>query len=90
MCLSQIYKKMFFGILLGVFLTSGCSGHSVKYGANSEGEGMASGEEMTGSADGVSYGTFRHADGSPMHGGTVNGTARIFNLGRSHRTLIVV
>ena len=83
MCLSQIYKKMFVGILLGIFLTSGCSGHSVKYGANSEGEGMPSEEEMTGSVDGVSYGTARHADGSLMHGGMVNGNSPYLQSGQS-------
>ncbi len=75
MCLSQINKRIFVVVVLGMFLTSGCSGHSVKYGANSEGEGMASEEEMTGSVDGVSYGTPRYDDGSPVHGGTVNGNS---------------
>jgi len=73
MCVSQNNNRIFLSIVLGIFLASGCSGHSVKYGANSEGEGMASEEEMDGSVDGVSYGTARHADGSTMHGGTVDG-----------------
>jgi hypothetical protein len=70
---SQNNNRIFLSIVLGIFLASGCSGHSVKYGANSEGEGMASEEEMAGSVDGVSYGSARHADGSTMHGGTVDG-----------------
>lgn len=61
MCVSQKNKRIFLMIGLGIFLVSGCSGHSVKYGANSEGEEMASEENMVGSVD-----------GSTMHGGTVD------------------
>jgi peptidoglycan-associated lipoprotein len=82
MCLSQNNKRMFITIVLGMFLVSGCSGHSVKYGANSAGEGMASEGEMTEPIDGVSYGTARHADGSTMHGGTVHGNSPYLQSGQ--------
>ncbi len=62
MCVSQNNNKLFFMIVLGMFLVSGCSGHSVKYGANSEGEGM-----------GLEEGLKASADGSTMHGGIVHG-----------------
>jgi peptidoglycan-associated lipoprotein len=73
MCVSQNNNRIFIAIVLGMFLASGCSGHSVKYGANSEGEGLASEGEMVSSVDGAGYGTTRNADGSTMYGGTVNG-----------------
>ena len=53
MCVSQYNNRLFLAILLGVFITSGCSGHSVKYGANSEGEEMVSSEEEIPSFQGV-------------------------------------
>ncbi len=75
MCLSQNNNKVFMAIVLGIFLASGCSGHSVKYGANSEGEGYATEEEMTTSVDSMSNGTPRYAaDGSLIDGGVVDGT----------------
>ena len=46
MSVSQNNNKLFLAILIGIFMVSGCSGHAVKYGANSEGEGMGSGGEM--------------------------------------------
>ena len=74
MCVSQNNNRLFLVIVLGMFLASGCSGHSVKYGANSEGDGMVSGEEMTGSDNGVSYDSTRYSsDGSIIDGGTVDG-----------------
>ncbi len=69
MGVSRNNSRLFLALVLGMFLASGCSGHSVKYGANSEGEGMASEGEMTGTVDGVSSGTARHADGTLIHGG---------------------
>jgi len=69
-------NRLFLAILLGVFMASGCSGHSVKYGANSEGDGMASSEgEMSGSGDNTYSVTGRNPDGTPIFGGTVNGNA---------------
>ena len=53
MSVSQNNNRLFLAILLGIFMASGCSGHSVKYGANSEGEGMGSEEEMNGSVAGA-------------------------------------
>ena len=73
MCLSQNNNKVFVAIVLGIFLASGCSGHSVKYGANSEGQGMGSDEEMNEVVDGVQNGSVRYSDGSTMDGGMVNG-----------------
>jgi len=74
MCVSKNNNRLFLAIVLGIFLTSGCSGHSVKYGANSEGEGMASEEEMSGGGDGkLSGGGSPRADGSIVDGGMVNG-----------------
>lgn len=69
MGVSRNNSRLFLALVLGMFLASGCSGHSVKYGANSEGEGMGSEGEMTGTVDGVSSGTARHADGTLIHGG---------------------
>jgi len=69
MGVSRNNSRFVFVMVLGMFLASGCSGHSVKYGANSDGEGMSSEGEMTGSVDGVSSGTARHADGTLKHGG---------------------
>ncbi len=72
MCVSQ-NNKLFFAIVLGIFLASGCSGHSVKYGANSEGDGMVSDEEMVGT-DGTQFdGVARNSDGTLMYG-KVDGT----------------
>jgi len=73
MWVSQNNCRLFLAVVLGMFVASGCSGHSVKYGANSEGEGMGSDGEMTGSVDSVSYGAARNADGTFINGGTVNG-----------------
>lgn len=86
MCVSQNNSRLFLAIVLGMFLASGCSGHSVKYGANSEGEGMGSDGEMTGAVDGVSYGTARNADGTPIHGGTVNGNNPYLQSGHGTST----
>ncbi len=66
--------RLFFAIFLGILMTSGCSGHSVKYGTNSEGEGTGTEEEMNGAMAGVSNGITYNADGTPVHGGTVDGT----------------
>lgn len=73
MSVSQNNNRVFLAILLGIFMASGCSGHSVKYGANSEGEGMSSEEEMNGSVAGVPNGRILNADGTPSHGGMVDG-----------------
>ncbi len=73
MSVSQNNNRVFLAILLGIFMVSGCSGHAVKYGANSEGEGMSSDEEMNGSIAGVSNGRTRNADGTTFRGGIVDG-----------------
>jgi len=74
MCVSQYNNRLFLAILLGVFITSGCSGHSVKYGANSEGEEMVSSEEeMRASEQNAPIGSVRNADGTTVHGGIVDG-----------------
>jgi len=74
MCVSQYNNRLFLAILLGVFITSGCSGHSVKYGANSEGEEMVSSEEeMSASEQTAPFGSVRNADGTTVHGGIVDG-----------------
>ncbi len=64
--------RLVVAIFLGILMTSGCSGHSVKYGTNSEGEGTgeAMNESMAGGSNGIAY----NADGSPVYGGTVDGT----------------
>lgn len=62
-------------VTLGVLIASGCSGHSVRYGANSEGddEMLASQDENTSGPDGA----MRQAKGSVaengINGGAVNG-----------------
>ena len=74
MCVRRNNNRLFLAIVLGMFLASGCSGHSVKYGANSEGEGLVAEKEKTGMGNGVSSATTQHAKGSILDGGTVNGT----------------
>jgi len=74
MCVSPNSNRFLLMIVLGMFLTSGCSGHSVKYGANSEGEEMGLDGNVTESGDGGTYGTVRDANGNLIHGGMVNGT----------------
>ncbi len=76
MCVSQNKNRLFLAVVLGVLMTSGCSGHSVKYGASSEGDGMSSTEEdMNGGTGEVPYGTVYRSDGTPVHGGTVDGNS---------------
>lgn len=72
MGVSQNNNRLFLAILLGIFMASGCSGHSVKYDANSEGEGMGSEEEMNGSVAGVPKGRTLNADGTTFNGGMVD------------------
>ena len=74
--------KLFLAILLGFLITSGCSGHSVKYGTNSEGEGVGADGEMNGSMAGGLNGVTYNADGSPISGGTVDGTSAYLNSGQ--------
>ena len=66
--------RLFLAIFLGILMTSGCSGHSVKYGTNSEGEGTGAEAEMNGSVAGGVNGVTYNADGSPISGGAVDGT----------------
>jgi peptidoglycan-associated lipoprotein len=74
MSVSQNNNRLFLAILLGIFMASGCSGHAVKYGANSEGEGMGSEEEMNGSVTSVpTNGGTLNADGTTFQGGMVDG-----------------
>jgi peptidoglycan-associated lipoprotein len=66
-------KKLVIAITVGMLMASGCSGHSVKYGANSEGEVNGQGEEeIVGSID---YPTrdARNYGGDTFPGGMVNG-----------------
>jgi peptidoglycan-associated lipoprotein len=72
MSVSQNYNRLFLAILLGIFLASGCSGHAVKYGVDSEGEGMSS-EEDGSVAGAPTNGGTRNADGTTFHGGMVDG-----------------
>ena len=74
MSVSQNNNRLVLAIVLGIFMASGCSGHSVKYGANSEGEGMSSEGEMAEAVEGGSSGTTRQSNGSMLHGGTVDGS----------------
>ncbi len=74
MCVSQNNNRLVLAILLGMFMVSGCSGHSVKYGAHSEGEGMVSHEEGMGvSVENAPHGLIRNADGTLINGGIVDG-----------------
>ena len=76
MSVSQNNKgRLVFAIFLGILMTSGCSGHSVKYGTNSEGEGLGTEEEMNGAMAGGSNGVTYNADGTPVYGGTVDGAS---------------
>ncbi len=74
MWVCQKNNTLLLAITLGILIASGCSGHSVRYGANSEGEEMTSSE--SGSAMGTD-GTMRQADGSVedkgINRGLVNG-----------------
>ncbi len=71
MGVSQTNNRLFLAIVFGAFMVSGCSGHSLEYGANSEGDEMISSEEeMNGTADRM----VRNADGTTMQGGRVNGS----------------
>ena len=72
MSVSQNNNRLFLAILLGIFMVSGCSGHAVKYGADSEREGM--GSEGDGSVAGApTDGGTLNADGTAFHGGLVDG-----------------
>ena len=67
-------NRLFLAILLGVVLTSGCSGHSVKYGTNSEAGGTGTEEDMNVEMARSQNGQALNADGSPLDGGLVHGT----------------
>ena len=74
MSVRQNNNRLLLAILLGIFMASGCSGHAVKYGANSEGEGMGTEEAMQGSETGVpNDGRTLNADGTLFNGGMVDG-----------------
>jgi peptidoglycan-associated lipoprotein len=64
-------------VTLGVLMASGCSGHSVRYGANSEGDEMtANQDENTPGPDGTmrqSTGSTGSVEGDGINGGSVNG-----------------
>ncbi len=81
MCVSQ-NNRLFLTIVLGLFLVSGCSGHSLKYGANSEGEEMAAKEGMSGTGETSWSGVARNPDGTLMHGGSVDGNNPFFRSGQ--------
>jgi peptidoglycan-associated lipoprotein len=69
MSISQNHNRLFLAILFGIFMATGCSGHAVKYGSDSEREGMSS--EEVGSVAG--NGKMLNADGTTFNGGMVNG-----------------
>jgi peptidoglycan-associated lipoprotein len=62
--------------VLGMLMTVGCSGHSVRYGANSEGEGESAIQENSAATGGVNAGAgggYRADGQSGYPGGAVNG-----------------
>ncbi len=70
-------KRQIIAIAVGLMLTAGCSGHSVKYGATSEGEDAEPGQaETVGSNTPYAGGTHgqRQGMGAGMDEGTVNGS----------------
>jgi peptidoglycan-associated lipoprotein len=74
MSASQNNFRLFLAILLGIFMATGCSGHAVKYGANSEGDGLGAEEDMHGSEAGALInGRTLNADGTTFNGGMVDG-----------------
>ena len=76
MGVSQNNNRLFLAIVLGMLMASGCSGHSVKYGANSEGEETAqNNEEMNESGERTPHGTVRNTTGTTVDGGTVDGNS---------------
>jgi len=61
--------------VLGVLMIAGCSGHSVRYGANSEGEGESASQGNSGETEGRNAGTGYMADGQGGYTGEmVNGS----------------
>jgi peptidoglycan-associated lipoprotein len=72
MSVSQNNNRLFLAILLGIFMASGCSGHAVKYGADSEREGMGSEEDGSVAGAPTDGGTL-NADRTNFHGGLVDG-----------------
>ncbi len=84
MCVSQTNNRLFLAIVCGAFMLSGCSGHSVKYGSNSEGDGMVSSEqdmnETTNGMDHPAEGSY--AGGTTVPGGTVNGSRPYARMGQ--------
>ena len=61
-------------ITLGLLIASGCSGHSVRYGANSEGDGMTSSEDGKEiGMDGMLSQANGSVEGNGINGGSVNG-----------------
>ena len=61
-------------ITLGLLIASGCSGHSVRYGANSEGDGMASSDDGTDNATArIMSQANGSGGGSRINGGSVEG-----------------
>ena len=77
MFVSQNNNRLILAIVVGIFLATGCSGHSVKYGANSEGEGLATEEEMTGAVEHAPFETDDIVDGRTEFGGNVDSNASI-------------
>jgi len=67
-------STLMLAITLGLIMASGCSGHSVRTGANSEGDGMTSsedGNEM--GTDGIMHQANRSGEESGRNGGSVDG-----------------
>jgi len=61
-------------ITLGLLMASGCSGHSVRYGANSDGDGMTSSEDGTENGPGrIMSQANGPSEGSGINGGSVEG-----------------
>ena len=80
MNISQNHNRLFLAILLGIFMATGCSGHSVKYGADSGREGMSS-EEDGSVAGSPNNGRTLNADGTTFNGGLVDGNNPSMNNG---------
>ena len=68
-------KQLMIATAVGLMLTAGCSGHSVKYGATSEGEDGEPGQaETVGSNTPYAGGASGQSQGTGIDGGMVNGS----------------
>ncbi len=78
MCVRRISAGVFAVAVLGMVMMAGCSGHSVRYGANSEGDGESASQgnpdETARVNSGWSGGTSSNGSGGLYDGGMVNGS----------------